>query len=88
MTVAQQKRLLRRTIARLEVHPDRVGIVYYLADGKTSSMSLDLEPWTKSISSIDSSENNLLQLKRKKPADSNLPVPFSRVVNIGDRGRT
>ena len=88
MTVAQKKRLLRRTIKRLEVHPDMVGINFYLADGRMGFMPIESDPTANCISKNGGYENNVIPFKNKKPTDSNLSVPCSRVVNNGDLAPT
>ncbi len=84
LTVAQQKRLLRRTIVRLEVHPNMVGINFLLADGRLGFMPIDSGVQATNISAIDASQNVILPFKTKKPAESNLSVQNLRVVNSGE----
>ena len=86
LTVAQQKRLLRRTILRLEVHPDMVGINFLLADGRLGFMSIDSGVQANNISANGVSKNVILPFKTKKPGESNLSVQNLRVVNNGDDG--
>ena len=84
MTVAQQKRLLRRTIARLEVYSNKVGINYFLAEGKTGAMAIDSDFMAKDFLANGHPKNNVIPFKSKKPTDSNLSVPCSRVFKSGD----
>jgi hypothetical protein len=87
LSVAQQKRLIKRTIVRLEVHPNMVGINFYLADGRLGFMPIDSEVRANNISEFGISKNNIIPFKTKKPTASNLSVQFSRVVNYGDDGQ-
>ena len=85
LSVAQQKRLVKRTIVRLEVHPNMVGINFYLADGRLGFMPIDTEVRANNTSEFGISKNNIIPFKTKKSTASNLSVQFSRVVNCGDR---
>jgi hypothetical protein len=88
MTVAQKKRLLRRLIARLEVHPDKVGINYFLANGAEGSGLLDVGFTATDSAASSAPANNVIPFKNKKPAVSNLPVQNLRDVSNGEVRRT
>lgn len=84
MTVAQKKRLLRRLIARLEVHPDKVGIVFFMANGMEALGPLDVGFTANGISPNGGSKNKVIPFKNKKPTETNLSVQNLRVVNNGE----
>lgn len=84
MTVAQKKRLLRRLIVRLEVHPDKVGINYFMANGMETSGPLSVEFPSNETGSIGDQKNNVYPLKRRGPPESNLSVQNLRELKNGD----